>query len=140
MVGSEQAIDEREMDGEVDVHRLLVRGVMPVVIAHGHEVSLQPVRIRAEICVAERGMEGDEHEVTRQYASREAAEHHRNHDQGARDDDVEYVRARAGDPVEGLDRMMDRVETPEEWNRVEHQVYEIMPQVRDYDRREQLHD
>ena len=140
MVGAEQSIEERKMDGEVDVHRFLVRGVMPVVIAHRHEVSLQPVRIRAEIGVAERGVEGDEHEVARQHALREAAHHHRNHDQAARDDDVDEVGPRAGDPVEGLDRMMDRVEAPQEGDRVERSVHDILPQVRDEDRRDELHE
>src|SRR5256885_8204881 len=114
------------MDGEVDVHRVLVRGVMPVVIAYRDEVSLQPVRIRAEISVAESGVEGDEHEVACQHALREAHHHHRNHDEPASDDDVEEVGTRAGNPVEGLDRMMDRVKAPEEWDGVEHSVYAIL--------------
>jgi hypothetical protein len=128
------------MDGEVDVHRVLVRGVMPVVIAHVTRISLQPVCIGAEIGVAERGVEGDEHEVAGQHALREADDHHRNHDQAARDDDVEEVGTRAGDPVEGLDRMMDRVEAPEEWDRVEHPVYAILRNVCDDDRRDELHE
>src|SRR5689334_9800146 len=128
------------MDGEVDVHSVLVRGVMPVVIAHRNEVSLQPVGIRAEISVAERGVEGDEYEVACEHALREAHHHHRNHDEAAGDDDVEEVRTRAGDPVEGLDRMMDRVEAPEEWDGVEHPVDAILEKVRDEDRRGELHE
>ena len=71
ILGPEQPIDEREVDGEVDVHRVLVRRVMPVVIAHGHEIRLHPDRPRPEVGVAERRVEGHEDQVTRQRGLRE---------------------------------------------------------------------
>ena len=107
------------MDGEVDIHRVLVRGVMPVVIAHGHEIRLQPDRPRSKVGVAERGVEGHEDEVAGHRGLREAEDRHRDEDQPAREQDVDVVRARSGHPIHRLDGVMDRMKAPQEWNACE---------------------
>jgi len=43
VVGTEEFVDPRKVDGEIPVDRRLLRGVMPVVIAGHHEVRFTSV-------------------------------------------------------------------------------------------------
>ena len=138
IVGSEQPIDEREMDGEVDIHRLLVRRMMPVVIAHGHEIRLQPDRPRSKVGVAERRVKGHEDEISGQRGLRETEDRHRDEDQPARQQDVHVVRARSRHPIHRFDGVMDRMKAPQEWNRVKRPVRGVLREIRDDNRQRKL--
>ena len=115
------------------------RRVMPVVITPGHEVGLEPARAWTEVRVAERGVKRNEDEVPGHRALREAEQRHWYEDQAARDEDVDEVRTRTGDPVHRLDGVMDRMEAPQERDLVKRQMRCVLREVRNDDGHRQMH-
>ena len=69
---------------------------------------------------------------------REAEQEHRHHHQPARDDDVDHVEPRAREPVEGLARVVDRVEAPEPGHPVEGAVHPVLGEVGEHEDLEHL--
>ena len=89
------------------------RRVMPVVEPRLDQVRLQPLDRRAEIAMRPGGMEVHEEQIGHVDALREH-QHHRNEDAASHHDVFHEVGARAGDPVERLGGMVDRVKAPHE--------------------------
>ena len=81
------------MNGEIAVDSFVLSSVVPVMIARHDEVIFQPFCTRTEVQVRKRGMEGHKQNVANDGALLKSAQRQWDHDQTARDDDVEEVRA-----------------------------------------------
>lgn len=133
IVSPEQSIDEGPMDGKVDIGGFWVRRVVPMMVAHCHEVGFQQDRARTKVRVTERGVERDEDQIPRHRVLRKSTEGHRDEDQAACKENVDEVGARAGDPVHGLDGVMDGVKAPQKGDLMERAVRGVLSKVRDHD-------
>ena len=109
-------------------------------IARRDEVILQPDGARTKVDVRKRGVEGHEQDVADDRTLGKAAQRQRDHDQTARDDDVEKVRARTRDPVHGADRVMHGVKAPQHRDLVEHPMHGVLRQIRHENDRQELQD
>ena len=85
-------------------------------------------------------VERNEDQVRRHRALIEAQSEEREDHDGPCHDDIENVQARTREPVHVETRVMDRVESPEDGNRVERAVNAVLGEIRAEQHGEELHD
>src|SRR4051794_21535893 len=63
MMRAEQSIEQREMDGEVHIHRFLLNPVMPMVKTRRDQQRLDRAQLPAHVGMDERGINVDQQDV-----------------------------------------------------------------------------
>ena len=129
VVRAEQPVEHRQVDGEVLVHRLRLRRVVPVVELRRGQQPAQRPELEPHVGVDEGRLDADERHVGEQRPLREPEDVDRDVGQAARHRHVHQVQPRAGQPVHRLRRVVDGVEAPERGHAVERAVDPVLGEV-----------
>src|SRR5947209_8931260 len=112
MIGAEQPVKEREMDGEIDVNGFLIDGMMPVMKTRRDEKLFKFGKAPVKVRVNESGVQVNNEDIRIHGTGTEAQDEHRN-DRGATEgQNLKEMHPGPGHPVHAACRMMDRVESP----------------------------
>src|ERR1043165_14021 len=116
VISAEQAVEEREMNGEVDVDGFLLDPMMPVVKTWGDEEPFKPGKAPAKVRVNESGIEINDEDVGVHRHGTEAEDKHWNDGGAAQRQDFKKMHPGAGHPVHAPRRVVHGMESPQPWN------------------------
>jgi hypothetical protein len=140
VVGAEKAIEEGEVDGEVDVDGFFFDTVVPVVESgHGEEFA-ETIEFPSHIRVQQSGVDVHDQDVHADGHFGEAEDHHGDDGGAAEDEDLDEVHSGGGHPVHGFGGVMDGVEAPQKWDAVEEAVNPVLHEIGEEHELEQLED
>lgn len=130
VIGTEESIEQREVDGEIDVDGFLVGPVVPVVKLRRDEQLVDERQSPANIGVNQGGADVGQQDVDLDGQWGESESSYRNRGDGADEQYFHKVHTRTGHPIHALSGMMDSMEIPEPRDTVEGAVCPVLEKIR----------
>ena len=112
LIGAEQAVKEREMNGEVNIDGFLLNPMMPVMKTRGDKKLFEPGKAPVKVRVNESGVQVNDENVGVNRHGTEAQDEHRYYGGAAQGEDLKEMHSGAGHPVHAARRVMNGVEFP----------------------------